>query len=211
MIAAIWADTLSRRLLILSFVNSAPVAITSTLFLFYVDSVLNLPNLSGPFLLVFFLSAALSAPVWGKLGTVWGEKRVLALGMTLSIVTFFWAVFLGPGQVLSFALISALSGAALGGRYGSAARAVRPAAGRSGHGVAKRGLRAVVLCVQAVSGGCGGGAVARPSGGRIFHHGVQRPGGADTAFYALCRAALRAQTSILGPFMAPSHRKGLIP
>jgi GPH family glycoside/pentoside/hexuronide:cation symporter len=114
LIAAIWADRLSRRLLILSFVNSAPVAITSTLFLFFVDDVLGLPALSGPFLLLFFLSAALSAPVWAALGARIGEKKVLALGMTLSILTFFWAVFLSSGQALSFGVISALSGAALG-------------------------------------------------------------------------------------------------
>ncbi len=114
MIGPVWGDRLARRLLILSFVNSAPVAITSTLFLFYVESVLELPALSGPFLLLFFLSSAVSAPGWSRLGRKLGEKKVLAAGMSLSIATFFWAVFLAPGQALSFAAISALSGAALG-------------------------------------------------------------------------------------------------
>ena len=114
MMRPIWGDALARRLLILSFVNSAPVAITSTLFLFYVEAVLQLPDLAGPFLLLFFLSAAISAPVWSRLATRTGAKPVLGWGMALSVVTFFWAAFLMPGQILSFAVISALSGAALG-------------------------------------------------------------------------------------------------
>ncbi len=114
LIRPIWGDRTARRLLILSLVNSAPVAITSTLFLFYVESVLQLPALSGPFLLLFFLSAALSSPLWSRLGRRIGEKKVLMLGMVLSVLTFFWAVFLAPGQAISFAVISALSGAALG-------------------------------------------------------------------------------------------------
>ncbi len=114
MLRPIWSDPIARRLIILALVNSAPVAITSTLFLFYVESVLGLAPLSGLFLLVFFLSAALSAPLWARLGRRIGGKRVLASGMALAILTFFWASFLGPGQAVGFGLISALSGAALG-------------------------------------------------------------------------------------------------
>lgn len=114
MLGVIWRDGLARRLLNLAWVNSAPVAITSTLYLFYVESVLQLSALSGPFLLLFFLSAAISAPFWGRLGVRIGAKQVLAAGMALSILTFFWASFLGPGQAVAFAVISALSGAALG-------------------------------------------------------------------------------------------------
>ncbi|MGQ0610023.1 MAG: MFS transporter [Paracoccaceae bacterium] len=114
MLRPIWGDPIARRLVILALINSAPVAITSTLLLFYVESVLGLAALSGLFLLAFFLSAALSAPLWARLGRRIGEKRVLAAGMTLSILTFFWASFLGPGQAVAFGAISALSGAALG-------------------------------------------------------------------------------------------------
>jgi GPH family glycoside/pentoside/hexuronide:cation symporter len=114
MILPVWGDPLARRLLILSLVNSAPVAITSTLFLFYVESVLEMPELSGVILLLFFLSAAISAPIWSRLGRQIGEKRVLAAGMSLSILAFFWATFLGVGDALPFVVISTLSGAALG-------------------------------------------------------------------------------------------------
>lgn len=108
------ADPLARRLLFLALINAAPVAVTSTLFLFFVESRLELPDFAGAYLLLFFLAAAASAPVWSKLGAAHGEKRVLLLGMVLSILSFVWAFTLGAGQGLAFALICLGSGAALG-------------------------------------------------------------------------------------------------
>lgn len=107
-------DPRARRLLLLALVNSAPVAVTSTLFLFFVESRLALPGTEGAFLLLFFLSAAASTPVWSRWGRHWGERRVLSVGMALSIVSFLWALLLGPGQWGAFAVITAASGAALG-------------------------------------------------------------------------------------------------
>jgi glycoside/pentoside/hexuronide:cation symporter, GPH family len=108
------ADPLARRLLFLALINAAPVAVTSTLFLFFVESRLELPDFAGGYLLLFFLAAAASAPLWSKLGTAQGEKRVLIMGMILSILSFVWAFNLGAGQALAFALICLGSGAALG-------------------------------------------------------------------------------------------------
>ena len=108
------ADPTARRLLVLALINAAPVAVTSTLFLFYVESRLGLPDAAGVYLLVFFISAAVSAPLWAKAGQVYGEKRILMAGMALAIVSFLWAYGLGTGQWLAFGLISAASGAALG-------------------------------------------------------------------------------------------------
>lgn len=108
------SDPIARRLLLLALVNAAPVAVTSTLFLFFVESRLGLAAWAGPFLLLFFLSAAATAPVWSRLGARHGEKPVLMAGMALSIACFLWAMVLGAGDGLAFALISAASGAALG-------------------------------------------------------------------------------------------------
>lgn len=108
------ADPTARRLLLLALINAAPVAVTSTLFLFYVESRLGLPDAAGAYLLVFFVSAAITAPLWSKAGQLYGEKQVLMAGMALAIVSFLWAYGLGTGQWLAFGLISAASGAALG-------------------------------------------------------------------------------------------------
>ena len=107
-------DPLARRLLILALVNATPVAVTSTLFLFFVESRLGAAGSEGPLLLVFFLSAAISAPVWSRVATRFGEKAALLAGMALAVLSFAFAATLGTGDVVAFAAICAASGAALG-------------------------------------------------------------------------------------------------
>ncbi|WP_298841623.1 MFS transporter [uncultured Roseobacter sp.] len=112
--AAVLADPLARRLLLIALVNAAPVAVSSTLFLFFVESRLEAPGFEGPLLLVFFLSAALAAPLWGALAERIGARDVLLLAMVLAIISFGSAFTLGPGDWLLFAVICVASGATLG-------------------------------------------------------------------------------------------------
>ncbi|MCZ8152348.1 MAG: MFS transporter [Rhodobacteraceae bacterium] len=107
-------DPLARRLLLIALLNAAPVAVTSTLFLFFVESRLAAPGTEGPLLLLFFLAAALSTPLWSRGAQSYGAKRVLLAGMALAIASFLWAASLGAGDTLAFAVICAASGAALG-------------------------------------------------------------------------------------------------
>lgn len=108
------SDPLSRRLLLIALLNASPVAVTSTLFLFFVESRLALPGWEGPLLLLFFLAAAVSTPVWSHLARKHGPRPVLLAAMTLAIASFLWTLTLGPGDLIAFALICAASGAALG-------------------------------------------------------------------------------------------------
>lgn len=107
-------DSAARRLLGVALLNAAPVAVSSTLFLFFVESRLQAPGWEGPFLLVFFLSAAVAAPFWGRLAERLGARRVLLSGMVLSILAFGAAITLRDGDVWAFAVICLASGAALG-------------------------------------------------------------------------------------------------
>ena len=102
------------QLLLLAFVNSLPVAITSTLFLFFVEDRLMLPDLSGPFLILFFLAAGLSVPLWSRLVSAHGARRVLIPAMTLAIISFVGAAALPAGAAWGFAAICLASGVALG-------------------------------------------------------------------------------------------------
>lgn len=107
-------DGTARQLLFVGLVNAAPVAVSSTLFLFYVEQALQAPGWEGPLLLLFFLSAAGAAPVWSMLAQRYGTKRVLLAAMVLAIVAFAGALFLRAGDVWLFALVCLGSGAALG-------------------------------------------------------------------------------------------------
>ncbi|MCL3881873.1 MFS transporter [Marivita sp. GX14005] len=111
---AVLRDRVSRRLLLIALVNAAPVAVTSTLFLFFVESRLGAPGWEGPLLLLFFISAAVAAPVWSLLAERAGPKRALLSAMGLAIAAFSFALLLGAGDVVWFAVICIASGAAVG-------------------------------------------------------------------------------------------------
>lgn len=102
------------RLLVLALVNGLPVAITSTLFLFFVEDRLQAPGLAGPLLVLFFASAGLSVPVWGRVSRSIGARRTLFVSMALAIAGFVGAAFLGPGDGAAFAAVCLATGAAMG-------------------------------------------------------------------------------------------------
>lgn len=108
------ADPVLRRLLIISLFNAAPLAVSASLFLFFVEYRLGSATAAGPLLLVFFLAAAVSAPVWSRIAARRGVKRTLIVAMLMAIGSFSFAVFLGDGDALLFGVICLFSGAALG-------------------------------------------------------------------------------------------------
>lgn len=101
-------------LLLIALLNAVPVAITSTLFLFFVEDRLQLPGLAGLYLVAFFAAAGLAAPVWSRLAARFGARRVLLPAMGLAVVCFIWAALLPAGAGWQFALICLGSGLALG-------------------------------------------------------------------------------------------------
>jgi GPH family glycoside/pentoside/hexuronide:cation symporter len=114
---AVLSDRIARRLLLVALMNAAPVAVSSTLFLFYVESVLGAPGWEGPLLLLFFLAAAGSAPVWTRAARRFGARAMLLAAMALAIAAFSLVLTLGPGDTTVFALICLASGAALGADF----------------------------------------------------------------------------------------------
>ena len=108
------SDRIARRLLILALINATPLAVSSTLFLFFVESRLQAPGWEGPLLVLFFLAAAASAPVWGILSQRFGPKPVLLSAMVMSILAFLVVLTLGPGDTTLFAIICLATGATIG-------------------------------------------------------------------------------------------------
>jgi len=113
-IREIIADPLARRLLILALFNATPLAVSSTLFLFFVESRLGAVGWEGPLLVLFFLAAAISAPLWSKLAQRYGAKGTLLTAMALAILSFAYALTLSTGDEIQFAVICVLSGATIG-------------------------------------------------------------------------------------------------
>ena len=107
-------DSGLQRLLLFVFLNALPVAVTSTLYLFYVDHVLGLDALGGALLILFFLSAAFSAPFWTRWAEQYGGLQVLRISMLVSILSFIWAYNLNAGEVIAFSIICFATGLSLG-------------------------------------------------------------------------------------------------
>lgn len=101
-------------LLLLALVNALPVALTSTLFLYFVEDRLRLGDLAGGFLILFFAAAGVSAPFWARAAARIGARPMLLSAMALSIVSFAGAASLWPGQSVLFAAICLFSGVAAG-------------------------------------------------------------------------------------------------
>jgi Na+/melibiose symporter-like transporter len=103
-----------RWALLVTFFNAFPVAVTSTLFLFFVADVLVAPAHSGPLLAVYFASAVIGMPFWSRLSRIYGKSSSILVAMLAAVVFFAWAGLLGAGDVLQFYAVCFLAGLTLG-------------------------------------------------------------------------------------------------
>ena len=117
-IAAGWltpfGNPLFRSLFAVFMVNGIAAAIPATLFLFFVKDRLAMPQYAGMFLTFYFIAAFLSMPLWVYLSKRHGEKNIWLIAMALAVSSFTWAYTLSAGEVMAYASICIISGAALG-------------------------------------------------------------------------------------------------
>lgn len=113
-VRTLFSETQMRWFLLLAFVNAMPVAVTSTLFVFFVEFRLGSLDLAGIFLVLFFVSAAISTPLWRMAATRFGARKSLMVGMVLAMLSFIWAFTLTTGDLAYFAIVCVASGAAMG-------------------------------------------------------------------------------------------------
>jgi GPH family glycoside/pentoside/hexuronide:cation symporter len=113
----ILSDSVTRRLLLIALMNAAPVAVSSTVFIFFVGSVLDAEGWEGGLLILYFLAAAGTIPIWSRLAVRHGERPVLLVAMAAAIATFSVVLTLDAGDVGIFAVICLLSGAVIGADF----------------------------------------------------------------------------------------------
>ncbi len=108
-------EPLFLRLLAAFFINGAANALPAGLFLFFVGQRLGAPDLGGPLLILYFGAAVVAAPLWPWLvGRGWSKHRLWCGAMLYACAIFLSALFLREGDLVAFAVICLLSGAALG-------------------------------------------------------------------------------------------------
>lgn len=96
------------------FLAHLSAALPGVLVLFFIRDYLGAGDLSGLFLLIYFVSGAAFMTVWVKLSAEIGKYKAWLISMILAVVTFIWAYMLEPGDVLAYGIICGLSGMALG-------------------------------------------------------------------------------------------------
>jgi glycoside/pentoside/hexuronide:cation symporter, GPH family len=107
-------EPLFGRLLAAYFVNGAANGLPAGLFIFFVSQRLGAPDLAGPLLILYFGAAVVAAPLWPYLLGRFSKHRLWCWAMIYAGAVFSCVLFLGEGDVLAFAVICVLSGAALG-------------------------------------------------------------------------------------------------
>lgn len=103
-----------RKFFLSCFLAHLAAALPGILVIFFIQDYLNAENLTGVFLILYFLSGAALMGVWVFLAKKFGKEKSWLFSMLLSVITFSWALTLGTGDVISYGIICVLSGMALG-------------------------------------------------------------------------------------------------
>ncbi|WP_208988854.1 MFS transporter [Labrenzia sp. VG12] len=98
----------------LTALNTFASAIPAVLVLFFIRDRLGAEAYTGLFLLIYFLSGALSMPLWTRLARKFGKIRTWQMSLGAAVLTFCWAVLLQQGDIAAYAAVCAFSGLALG-------------------------------------------------------------------------------------------------
>ena len=102
------------RLIAAFFLNGLANGIPATLFLYFVSARLQLPEMRGPLLFLYFLSAIAGIPFAAMAARKLGKHRAWAIAMIVACVIFSVAPLLQPGALIPFAAICAMTGLLLG-------------------------------------------------------------------------------------------------
>lgn len=103
-----------KKLFFAFLINNLANALPATLFLFFVKFVLELEEKTGLFLIIYFLSAILTFPLWIKLSIKISKKTTWILSMITACVAFAFVPFLQQNDFLYFCIICIVTGMSLG-------------------------------------------------------------------------------------------------
>ena len=103
-----------KLFLLICFLSYFAASIPAVLVLFFIRDYLEAEALAGLFLTLYFLSGALCIGLWSRVARRYCPYKVWMLVMIVSVMTFFGAVLLSPGDSVAYGLICILSGITLG-------------------------------------------------------------------------------------------------
>lgn len=104
----------TRKLFLVYGLSVLASSIPAILVIFFVRDRLNAESYLGLFLLLYFLSGALSMPLWKSLAEKHGKYQTWLFSTLLAVASFVWAFFLGEHNSVAYGIICVSSGVALG-------------------------------------------------------------------------------------------------
>jgi len=102
--------SLFNKLIFSQLVNGTANALPATLFILFASHVLKRPDYAGPLLLLYFLSAALSIPLWTKLSKHYSKEQCWRTAMIIASIVFLAVLWVDSDTVLLFAIITLITG-----------------------------------------------------------------------------------------------------
>lgn len=104
-----------RRLLLAYLINATANGLPATLFILFVTHRLEMPEIYGLLLFIYFLSGFAAIPLWYALSKWVSKHRAWCIAMIVASGAFMWTPFLvGPGDFAIFLVITIISGLAVG-------------------------------------------------------------------------------------------------
>ncbi|MCG8503205.1 MAG: MFS transporter [Sphingomonadales bacterium] len=103
-----------RRLSLAYFVNGLANGIPPTLFVFFVDAVIDRPGLTGLFILTYFIAGLAGIPIWTRVSKRMGKHRAWVVALVTASVFFIPAALLGPGDIAVYLAVCITTGLCLG-------------------------------------------------------------------------------------------------
>jgi GPH family glycoside/pentoside/hexuronide:cation symporter len=113
-VRVLWRNGPFRRLIAAYFLNGIANGLPATLFLLYVERVLEAPDWSGALLFVYFFCGVAAIPLWLRLSARWGKHRTWVAAMVWAAAVFAFVPLLGAGDELWFLAVCVLTGVSLG-------------------------------------------------------------------------------------------------
>ena len=96
------------------FFNTFASSIPAALIIFYVRDYLIAESYLGLFLIIYFISGAISMPIWQKIAFNYTNIHSWAISMVFALITFIWAFLLKPGDIYGFFAVCLFSGMSVG-------------------------------------------------------------------------------------------------
>ena len=104
------SNSIMLRIIVIEIFAALPFSIAIALNVFYVSYVLEAPEMVSTLLVVIFLATLISMPIWIRISARFEKHKFLTFTYSVGAVFSATLVFLGPGDIVLFAILASCMG-----------------------------------------------------------------------------------------------------